>query len=188
MKNKTDFKVDENLKHIAFIMDGNGRWAKARGMERPEGHKEGVKAFENIAKSCFDIGLEAVTFYAFSTENWKRPPAEINTIMSLLSLYLDKCGNDLIERGVRFRMLGDKMGLDRHLRKKIDELEEKSKHNKRVLNVAINYGGRDEIVHACNTLVREGKEINRENLSHGNQLSGRRGGQAGRQECLGPKS
>ena len=118
MKNKTDFKVDENLKHIAFIMDGNGRWAKARGMERHEGHKEGVKVFENVAKTCFDIGLDAVTFYAFSTENWKRPPAEINTIMSLLSFYLDKCGNDLIERGVRFRMLGDKAGLDHSLRKK----------------------------------------------------------------------
>ena len=89
MENKINFKVDENLRHIAFIMDGNGRWAKARGMERPEGHKEGVKVFERIANTCFDLGLEAVTFYAFSTENWKRPPAEIKTIMSLLGMYLD---------------------------------------------------------------------------------------------------
>ena len=103
--NYKDFKVDESLKHIACIMDGNGRWAKMRGLNRPEGHKEGVKVFEHVANTCFDFGLDAVTFYAFSTENWKRPPAEVKTIMSLLSLYLDKCGNDLINREVRFRLL-----------------------------------------------------------------------------------
>ena len=165
MENKNDFKVDEKLKHIAFIMDGNGRWAKARKMERPEGHKVGVKVFEDIANACFDMGLEAVTFYAFSTENWQRPVAEIKVIMSLLGLYLDKCGDDLINRGIRFRMIGDKNGLDDTLRKKIEGLEERSKHFERVLNVAINYGGRDEIVFACNKLVSEGKEINKENLS-----------------------
>ena len=165
MENKLNFKVDENLKHIAFIMDGNGRWAKARGMERPEGHKEGVKVFEHIANTCFDIGIEAVTFYAFSTENWKRPPAEIKVIMGLLSHYLDKCGNTLINKGVRFRVIGDKSQLDSGLRKRIDKLENESKQYKKVLNVAINYGGRDEIVYACNKLVSEGKEINKENLS-----------------------
>ena len=165
MEKKINFKVDENLKHIAFIMDGNGRWAKARGMERPEGHKEGVKVFEKIANTCFDIGLEAVTFYAFSTENWKRPPAEIKVIMGLLSLYLDRCGTELVSRGIRVRVIGDKSALDSSLREKIEKLEEKSKNYKRVLNVAINYGGRDEIVHACRRLVDEGKEINKENLS-----------------------
>ena len=165
MENKNNFKVDENLKHIAFIMDGNGRWAKARGMERPEGHKEGVKVFERVANTCFDFGLEAVTFYAFSTENWKRPPAEIKTIMGLLAMYLDKCGNSLVEREVRFRVIGDKEGLDKNLRKKIEKLENESKQFKRTLNVAINYGGRDEIVYACQKLVSEGKEINKENLS-----------------------
>ena len=165
MEKKNTFKVDENLKHIAFIMDGNGRWAKARGMERPEGHKEGVKVFERVANTCFDFGLEAVTFYAFSTENWKRPPAEIRTIMGLLGMYLDKCGDTLVKRGVRFRVIGDKAGLDESLRKKIEKLENRSKHFKRTLNVAINYGGRDEIVYACNRLVSEGREINKENLS-----------------------
>ena len=165
MENKSDFRVDENLKHIAFIMDGNGRWAKARGMERPEGHKEGVKVFERIANTCFDFGLEAVTFYAFSTENWKRPPAEIKTIMTLLGVYLDKCGNSLIKREVRFRMIGDKSGLDKSLIKKIEKLEKESEQFKKTLNVAINYGGRDEIVYACQKLVSEGKEINKENLS-----------------------
>ena len=165
MEKTNNFKVDENLRHVAFIMDGNGRWAKARGMDRPEGHKIGVKVFENIANYCFDIGLEAVTFYAFSTENWKRPPAEIKVIMELLSMYLDKCGDSLIKRGVRFRVIGDKAGLDNKLRKKIEKLEDQSKHFTRVLNVAINYGGRDEIVHACKTLVEQNKEINKENLS-----------------------
>ena len=165
MENKSDFRVDENLKHIAFIMDGNGRWAKARGMERPEGHKEGVKVFERIANTCFDFGLEAVTFYAFSTENWKRPPAEIKTIMTLLGVYLDRCGNSLIKREVRFRMIGDKSGLDKSLIKKIEKLEKESEQFKKTLNVAINYGGRDEIVYACQKLVSEGKEINKENLS-----------------------
>lgn len=162
---KINFKVDENLRHIAFIMDGNGRWAKARGLDRPEGHKVGVKVFEDIANSCFDIGLEAVTFYAFSTENWRRPPAEIKVIMGLLSMYLDKCGDSLIKRGVRFRVIGDKAGLDEKLRRKIEKLEDESRHFKRVLNVAINYGGRDEIVHACRRLVDEGREISKENLS-----------------------
>ncbi len=165
MENKIDFRVDENLKHIAFIMDGNGRWAKARGMNRPEGHKEGVKVFEHIGFTCLDLGLEAVTFYAFSTENWKRPPAEIKTIMGLLSLYLDKCGDTLIKKEVRFRMLGDKAGLDSSLRKRIEKLEEVTKHFKKSINVAINYGGRDEIVYACKKLVNEGKEITKETIS-----------------------
>ena len=160
-----NFKVDESLKHIAFIMDGNGRWATMRGLDRPQGHKEGVKVFEHIANTCFDFGLEAVTFYAFSTENWKRPPAEVKTIMSLLALYLDKCGKDLIKREVRFRVIGDKDGLDQSLKNKIIELEEKSKHFSKTLNVAINYGGRDEILHACKQLCGSGEEITKESFT-----------------------
>lgn len=165
MKKIDEIKIDENLRHIAFIMDGNGRWAKARGMERPEGHKEGVKVFERIANTCFDVGLEAVTFYAFSTENWKRPPAEIKVIMGLLSIYLDKCRKDLIGREVRVQMLGDKSALDEGLRRRIEALENDTKHFKRTLNIAINYGGRDEIVHACNKLISEGREITKESIS-----------------------
>lgn len=165
MADKTEFKVDENLRHIAFIMDGNGRWAKARGLERQEGHKVGVKVFERIANTCFDYGLNTVTFYAFSTENWKRPPVEIKTIMGLLGLYLDKCGGDLKKRGVRFRMIGDKRGLDKSLQNKINRLEAETAHFDRTLNVAINYGGRDEIVHACNVLLQNGEEITKENIS-----------------------
>ena len=165
MENKKEIKVDENLRHIAFIMDGNGRWAKQRGLDRPEGHKVGVKVFEDIANTCFDIGLDAVTFYAFSTENWKRPPAEINVIMGLLGLYLDKCGPDLIRRKVRFRMLGDKDGLSASLRSKIDALEQATHSFEKTLNVAINYGGRDEIVRACRLLCQSGEEITKESIS-----------------------
>lgn len=165
MEKNIDFKVDENLRHIAFIMDGNGRWAKARGMERPEGHKVGVRVFENIANTCFDIGVEAVTFYAFSTENWKRPPAEIKVIMGLLALYLDKCRAELIKKGVRVQMLGDKSPLDATLRLKIEKLEEETRHFSKTLNIAINYGGRDEIVHACNTLISRGEKITKESIS-----------------------
>ena len=165
MENVKCFKVDENLRHIAFIMDGNGRWARMRGMSRPEGHKVGVKVFEHIANTCFDFGLEAVTFYAFSTENWKRPPAEIKTIMDLLAHYLEGCGDDLVKREVKFRAIGDRSALNDNLREKIDALEKKTAHFRRTLNVAINYGGRDEIVHACKKLVDEGREINKENLA-----------------------
>ena len=142
MENNNCFKVDENLRH-----------------------KVGVKVFEHIANTCFDFGLEAVTFYAFSTENWKRPPAEIKTIMNLLARYLEVCGDDLVKREVRFRVLGDKDGLNDNLREKINSLEQRTAHFRKTLNVAINYGGRDEIVHACKKLVDEGREINKENLS-----------------------
>ena len=165
MENKVVIKVDENLKHIAFIMDGNGRWAKARGMERSEGHKAGVKVLERLTNDCMDIGLEAVTFYAFSTENWKRPPAEIKAIMGLLSEYLDKCEGMFEKHQVRFRVIGDKSALDKPLRKKIEKYENETKHFKRSINIAINYGGRDEIIYACKKIVEEGKEITKENLS-----------------------
>lgn len=160
-----NFKVDGSLRHIAFIMDGNGRWAQHRGLERSEGHKAGVKVFERIAYDCFDIGLDAVTFYAFSTENWKRPPEEVRTIMGLLSRYLDRNSKDLIKRCIRFRMLGDKSGLDENLRKKIDILEERTSGFEKTLNVAINYGGRDEIVRACRVLAQSGEEITKESFS-----------------------
>lgn len=165
MENKIDIKIDENLKHIAFIMDGNGRWAKARGMDRSEGHKAGVKVLESISDTCMSIGLEAVTFYAFSTENWKRPVKEVMGIMSLLSEYLDKCEGLFEKHQVRLRVLGDKSALEAPLRKKIEKYENETKHFKRSVNIAINYGSRDEIVRACQKLVDEGKEINKENLS-----------------------
>lgn len=161
----TDIHVDEKLKHIAFIMDGNGRWAKARGKERQEGHKEGVKTFEKIAQACFDAGLDTVTFYAFSTENWKRPPKEINTIMSLLRIYLDKCKKTLREKNARLKVLGDISVFDKSLRDKIVNVEKETEGNARTLNIALNYGGRDELVCAFEKILQSGDDISEETIS-----------------------
>ena len=165
MEREKNFSVDESLKHIAFIMDGNGRWAKMRGMERQEGHKEGVKAFERIASACFDLGLETITFYAFSTENWKRPPKEVKTIMSLLSVYLDKCKKTLKEKNARLKILGDLEAFDEPLKKKIKKIEKETADNPLTLNIALNYGGRDELVHAFERLKKSGGEISEDAIS-----------------------
>ena len=158
-----DTKANENtsvvgsLKHIAFIMDGNGRWAKKRGMPREFGHKEGAATFKKIARYCGKIGVGAVTFYAFSTENWKRPRREVDAIMKLLSLYLDECKKELEVNKMRMVFLGDKSVFSDELRAKMEELEEISRNNSYIVNIAMNYGGRDEIVHAANKLIAEGK-------------------------------
>ena len=165
MDSEKNFSVDENLKHIAFIMDGNGRWASARGMERQEGHKEGVKTFEKIASACFDLGLDTITFYAFSTENWKRPPKEVKTIMKLLSSYLDKCKKTLKEKNAKLKVLGDIEAFDEPLKKKIINIEKETAGNPLTLNIALNYGGRDELVHAFKKLKDSGDEISEESIA-----------------------
>lgn len=146
-----------SLRHIAFIMDGNGRWAKKRGMPREFGHKEGAAVFKKLARYCGSIGVEAVTFYAFSTENWKRPKREVDAIMKLLSVYLDECKKELEVSSMRMVFLGDKSVFSDELREKMEELEEISKENRYTVNIAMNYGGRDEIVYAANRLIAEGK-------------------------------
>ena len=157
-KNKEQaLRVDQRLKHIAFIMDGNGRWAKKRGMPRTFGHKEGVKTFENIANYCSQIGLEAVTVYAFSTENWKRPKDEVDALMSLVEQYLDAFAKKVNEMSVELHMIGDMSVFPLSLQEKIDRVEKLSQGKPCKLCVAFNYGGRDEIVHACNTLIAQGK-------------------------------
>ena len=145
------------LRHIAFIMDGNGRWAKKRLMPREYGHKVGAETFKNIVKYCRNLDIEAVTVYAFSTENWKRPKKEVNAIMSLFSDYLDVAIKDMMKENVRIVFLGDKSVFPDELRIKMEQTEADSKNNKYILNVGINYGGRDEIVHAVNLCIKEGK-------------------------------
>lgn len=146
------------LTHIAFIMDGNGRWAKKRGLPREAGHKAGVETFRRIVRYCGDIGIPIVTVYAFSTENWKRPKHEVAILMQLLYNYMGKCREELMEEGVRFRVIGDKTPFSEKLQLRIAELEEYTKNNPRLLNVAVNYGGRDEIVMAFNRLAEKGKK------------------------------
>lgn len=141
-------KIDERgPKHIAIILDGNRRWAKSRGLKPTEGHKAGAKAVRNIAKYAYDCGLQYLTVYAFSTENWKRDASEVTLLMKLL----DKFTSDLLvsdeKREIRIKVYGDITALDKKLQDKILKLEEKTKNNnKMVFGICLNYGGRDEIV------------------------------------------
>ena len=144
------------LKHLAFIMDGNGRWAKKRGMPREYGHTVGVKTFRRITEYCFRGGIDTVTVYAFSTENWKRPKREVDAIMKILSSYLKIGMAEMAEDNIRIRFLGDKSPFSPELRTAMEELEEASKMNKYSLNIAANYGGRAEIVNTVNKLVADG--------------------------------
>ncbi len=157
MNTKNAKTVDERLKHIAFIMDGNGRWAKKRGLPRSVGHKYGAKAFRNVVEYCGKIGIKHVTVYAFSTENWGRPQAEIESIIDLLDKYIDECAQNMEKYDVRLRFVGDMTPFDDKLKAKIKNVEEMTKDKSLRLDVALNYGGRAEIVNACNRLIAEGK-------------------------------
>ena len=147
------------LSHIAFIMDGNGRWAKRRGMARSAGHAAGAEALKRVVRRCRELEIPTVTVYAFSTENWSRPREEVEALMNLFDRYLDTLLADLDEYRMRFVFLGDKAALSPELREKMLRLEAMSaeRHSEYTLNLAINYGGRDEIVHAANAAIREGK-------------------------------
>ena len=147
-------------KHIAFIMDGNGRWAKKRGMPREYGHRFGAETFKRVMQHCCELDIKATTFYVFSTENWKRPQREVDALMKLLDEYLDESKDMLLKRNddVRFVFIGDKNIFTPKLRQKMEELEALTKDRARIVNLAINYGGRDEIVNAFNTLIAEGKQ------------------------------
>ncbi len=154
-KNKKKFKVDSQLSHIAFIMDGNGRWAKKRGLPRKIGHKYGAEAFEKTVKNCHKIGIKTVTVYAFSTENWSRPKEEIDAIIDLMKKYVEEAYK---YDDIRVIFIGDKTPLPDDLKNRMTELENYTKNCVNTLNIAFNYGGRAEIVSACNELIKEGKE------------------------------
>lgn len=145
--------------HIAFIMDGNGRWAKERGLDRSEGHKAGARVFRRITEYCADIGIKYVTFYAFSTENWNRPKAEVQALMKLFKEYLLEADerereNDI--RQSRIRFIGEREGLPKDLLKLIEKAERKSnKYSKITVNIALNYGGRAEITHAVKAIAQK---------------------------------
>lgn len=155
-KKKTDSGLPEILpEHIAFIMDGNGRWAKKRGLPRKFGHREGAKNFRRIARYCKDIGIKNITFYAFSTENWKRPKDEVDAIIELFREYIVDVRNYIGEE-VRVLFLGDKSIFDADLQKKMIDLEEDTKDNHEMtMLLAINYGGRDEVVHVSKILAQK---------------------------------
>ncbi len=155
-KNKDTLPQLNIPEHIAFIMDGNGRWAKSRSMPREYGHSRGADVFRDIIRYCGDIGIKHVTVYAFSTENWKRPETEVGAIMRLLSKFMDDAFADLAKEQIRVIFLGSKEPFSSEMRERMEKLERDSAVYERILNVALNYGGRDEIVHACNELIEEG--------------------------------
>ena len=145
------------VSHIAFIMDGNGRWAKRRGLPREAGHRAGAKTFSRVVEYCVARGIPTVTVYAFSTENWRRPQHEVDALMELLDRYMDEAFEKYSERDVELVFIGRRDGLSPSLVEKMEKLEEGSRGRTARLNVALNYGGRDEIVRAVNRLAEEGK-------------------------------
>lgn len=156
--NSQEIDLDYNNipEHIAIIMDGNGRWAKARKMPRTMGHKAGVETIRRILKEADRLGVKYLTLYAFSTENWKRPKDEVDALMKLLVQYLTNEVEGLHKNGVILRVLGDMNALPEAVRDKINEAIELTKNNSGiVLNVAFNYGGRDEIVTAVKNMVSD---------------------------------
>jgi undecaprenyl diphosphate synthase len=144
-------------KHVAIIMDGNGRWAKSHGLPRTEGHRQGKENLRRILEACVEFGVEILTIYAFSTENWERPPVEVNMLMSILELVLDQEVKQLHKNGVQVRHIGKMEGVNQNLQNKIRKACDFTRNNnKLILNVAFNYGGRDEIVQAVRQIVAEG--------------------------------
>lgn len=166
--------------HIAIIMDGNGRWAKKRGLPRTAGHTVGASNFRTITKYCSKIGIKYLTVYAFSTENWKRPEAEVSSLMKLFKEYLEEALADFMNENIKVIFLGDKKAFSNELQVLIDRVEkESSVKDGMVLNIAMNYGSRDEIVRASKLLasdVQDGviniEDINEELFSNKLYTSG----------------
>lgn len=147
--------------HIAIILDGNGRWAKKKGMPRNFGHVEGSKNVERICEDAYKLGVKYLTVYAFSTENWKRPKDEVDALMNLLRNYMKTCLKTADKNRMRVRVLGDKTALDEDIRTRIAELEEATKNNDGLcFQIALNYGSRDEMIRAMKTMCRDCKEGN----------------------------
>lgn len=149
-------KVGSAPHHVAIIMDGNGRWAQARGRPRLFGHHAGAKRVREIVRACPDLGVKYLTIFAFSTENWKRTQTEVAGLMSLFRRYIEREARALLEEGVRVRFIGDRIRLDEKLVALMDDLELLTANNDKVhLTIALNYGGRDEVTRAAQRLAYE---------------------------------
>ncbi|MGN1205146.1 MAG: isoprenyl transferase [Lachnospiraceae bacterium] len=145
--------------HVAIILDGNGRWAKAKGMPRNYGHMQGAKTVEVICEEAYNMGIRYLTVYAFSTENWNRPKDEVDALMKLLRSYMVNCLKRATKNNMCVRVIGDKSRLDADIREKIAQLEEATKENTGLhFQIAINYGGRDEIRRCMTDIARKVKE------------------------------
>ena len=144
--------------HIAIIMDGNGRWAKEKSMERIDGHNKGVDTVKKITKYCAKLKVKHLTLYTFSNENWLRPQSEVSSLMNLFAKTLNRELELILENNIRFRVIGDKKKLDFITKNKINEVENLSSENTGMgMNLAISYGGRQEIVSAVNNIISSGK-------------------------------
>ena len=154
----TDISQIELPKHVGIIMDGNGRWAKKRGLPRSAGHKAGANNFRTITRYCSDIGIKYLTVYAFSTENWKRPADEVSALMSLFKSYLNEALTDFKDDSIVVKFIGDKSGFSKELQELIRENEEESaSRDGMVLNIAMNYGSRAEITMAVKNIAQKVK-------------------------------
>lgn len=142
--------------HVAIILDGNGRWARSKGMPRNYGHVQGAKTVETICEEAYRMGIRYLTVYAFSTENWNRPQEEVDALMKLLRNYMKTCLKTAAKNNMCVRVIGDKTGLDDDIRSRIGQLEEATKENTGLhFQIALNYGGRDEIVRAVRKLMEK---------------------------------
>ena len=151
--------------HIAIIMDGNGRWAKERGLNRTAGHEEGAKTVRKITQYCSDIGIKYLTLYAFSTENWERPKLEVEFLMKLLERYLKKELDVYLKNNIRFKAIGDLSRFSKSLQKTIFETQDKTANCSGLTQVlALNYGSKNEIIRAVNKLNEQNLEVTEENL------------------------
>ena len=157
-KSDNDLSINDIVlpQHIGIIMDGNGRWAKKRGLPRTAGHTAGAQTFRKIARYCSDIGIKYLTVYAFSTENWKRPQEEVNAIMKLFKEYMIEAINDFQDDSIVVKFIGDRTVFSPDMRELIEKNEHDSKdRDGMVLNIAMNYGGRDEIVNAVKNVAEK---------------------------------
>ncbi len=154
-------------RHIAFIMDGNRRWAKERGLPKLVGHQKGAEALKKIINHCGQIGVDVVTVYAFSTENWDRPKEEVDYLMELIVNWIGDYLPEIKEKGIRFRHMGNRDRLPDKVLKSLDAAIEETKDNhKMVFNLALNYGGRDELTRAVEKIARTGEMITEEKVSN----------------------
>ncbi|MEP6691477.1 MAG: isoprenyl transferase [Gemmatimonadaceae bacterium] len=143
-------------RHVAIIMDGNGRWARERLLPRPSGHRSGMKAVREAIEGAIEAGLEYLSLFAFSKENWNRPAIEVSALMSLLQEYVAREGDELVEQGVQVRVLGDLTRLNGPAARAVDEIKARTAGNTRlVLNLFISYGGRDELVRAARSIAED---------------------------------
>lgn len=154
---QSDVPTKKIPKHVAIIMDGNGRWAKQRGLPRAAGHRQGTENLRTIIRAAVEFNIEILTIYAFSTENWNRPHREVNLLMKILEMVIDRELAELNAEGVQIRHIGELDGIAKRIQDKVQDACETTKNNKRlILNVAFNYGGRDEIVHAVQHIMEKG--------------------------------